>query len=85
MISGLLSSQKVHSEIKLYRLQINNLTNDKVKQQANLLLQELQTQINLIDNAHSTKGNNLRIDPLLARSNVPKIIEIRKQLQKLLS
>lgn len=85
MINGLLSSQKVHSEIKSYRLKINSLTNETIKQKANMLLQDLQTQISIIDNAHSTKGNNLQIDPLLARQNVPKIIEIRKQLTKLLS
>jgi preprotein translocase subunit SecA len=84
MIKQLKTSNRVKQEVEFYREKINNLNNEKLKQQANKLLQELQTQIHLIDETHSTIGNNLQIDPRLSRNNVPKVVELRKQLNQLL-
>ena len=84
MIKQLKTSNRVKQEVNFYREKINNLNNEKLKQKANKLLQELQTQIHLIDEAHSTIGNNLQIDPRLSRNNVPKVVELRKQLNQLL-
>lgn len=85
MIVSITQSQRFKSEFNDFQNKINNLTDIKTKEQATKMFVELKTQIQLVDNSHSTKGNYLRLDPRLVRENVFTIVELRKQLQKLLS
>lgn len=85
MIVSITQSQRFKSEFNDFQNKINNLTDINTKEQATKMFVELKTQIQLVDNSHSTKGNYLRLDPRLVRENVFTIVELRKQLQKLLS
>lgn len=85
MIVSITQSQRLKTEFREFQNKIDMLTDSGKQDVARKLFLELKTQLQLVDNSHSTSGNYLRLDPRLVRENVTTIVELRKQLKKLLS
>lgn len=85
MIKSITQSQRLKSEFAEFNFKINNLQDDIKKHKARKLFDELQKQLNLIDNSHSSKGSYLQADPRLVRDNISNVVSLRKQLHTLLS
>jgi hypothetical protein len=75
-------SIKFQKEFKKYKAVIDHIENDLIRQQSYKLLDELKSQCNLIDEAHSPI-NNKNIDPTKVRENVERLVNIRMTLNQL--
>lgn len=85
MIKSITQSKRLRNEFAEFSFKIDKLSDDLKKHKAKKLLSQLRTELQLIDNSHSTKGNYLQIDPRLVRDNVSKVVSLRKEIRRLLS
>lgn len=75
-------SSKFQKEFKKYKSVIDKIENDSVRQRGYKLLNDLQHQCNLIDEAHNAVSNK-NIDPKNIRENVGKLVSIRMTLNQI--
>ena len=75
-------SVKFKKDLQLYKLAIESIADDRVKQEYQTLLNKLTEQFKLIDAAHDTVNRN--IDPTKIRENVELSISLRRKLNKLI-
>lgn len=74
-------SQKIQKDLEKYKTAINLISNERIKQEYQILFNKLAEQFKLIDAAHDTINKD--IDPTQVRENVEQSILIRKKLDKL--
>lgn len=83
MLRKLKDSEKFKKEINFYKSNIEHISNETVKKSAIVMLNQLISHCQLIDEAHSS-SNNGNIDPRRVRDNAEKMIQIRLDLNKLI-
>lgn len=76
------SSNMFQKDLRLYKSAIESITDKNVKQEYQLLLNNLVEQFRIIDAAHDTVNRD--IDPTQVRENVEQSILLRKKLNKLI-
>ena len=74
---------KFKKEIKMFEEKILYLKNNKIKNQARILLDELYNEARILDDAYST-SNNIKITPNDFKENIENTLEIRRKLYKIL-
>jgi hypothetical protein len=80
---SLLKSEKFQNECNLYREKISKISNEQIKEKAELLLKKLITEVRAIDSHHQEMFTGNRSSSELVDSRT-KIAEARKQLERLL-
>lgn len=75
--------KKYNNDLQKYRDSLTYIQEPKIKEKFTKLIDELEHQNNLIDNAHNS-NNNGNINPLSIKENVINACYIRKKLDKLL-
>ena len=80
---SLLKSEKFQNECNLYREKISKISNEQIKEKAELLLKKLVGEVKAIDSQHQEMFTSNRPGSELADGR-NKIAEARKQLERLL-
>ena len=74
------NSEKFQNELADFEQKISTITFDKSKRQAQQMLQELKSDVVLINNGHATEHDG-NIDPHTLRENVVELQRLRYNLQ----
>jgi hypothetical protein len=80
---SLLKSEKFQNECNLYQEKISKISNEQIKEKAELLLKKLVNEVKTIDSQHQEMFTGNRPSSELADSR-NKISEARKNLERLL-
>jgi hypothetical protein len=80
---SLLKSEKFQNECNLYREKISKISNEQVKEKAELLLKKLIAEVRAIDSHHQEMFTGNRPSSELVDSRT-KIAEARKHLERLI-
>jgi hypothetical protein len=80
---SLLQSEKFQNEYNLYREKISKISNEQIKEKAELLLKKLIAEVKAIDSQHQEMFTGNRPGSELADGR-NKIAEARKHLERLL-
>jgi PHP family Zn ribbon phosphoesterase len=81
MTLSLNSYEKIQNDLSRYQEAISKITNPKVRSNANNLLSQYRSQINLINEAHTSSGTrNTNITAV--KDNVFNLVNIRQELEK---
>lgn len=83
MLQTLEKSEKFQNEYNLFKEKIENIDNDKIKNDLNILLTKLLSEVRAIDNQHRSIYER-RYQPSMTDDSRSKIIEIRKKISKTL-
>ena len=75
-------SSKFKKDLHLYKIAIESITDKRVKQEYQTLLNKLVEQFRIIDAAHDTVNRD--IDPKQIRENVGLSVSLRQKLNKLI-
>lgn len=76
------NSEKYKKDLRLYKAAIESVTDERVKQEYQTLLNKLSEQFKLIDAAHDTVNKD--IDPVQVRENVENSVQLRRRLDKII-
>ena len=79
MLPNLANSQQVQESIQDYRKKSEYLTNDNAKEIENKLINELEEEVKIIDQAHRIRSAG-ELKPNLFMSNREKVHNLRKQI-----
>jgi hypothetical protein len=79
----LIKSERFQKEYMIYQERISKISNDHIKEKAEMLLKKLVAEVRTIDSQHIEMFTSNRSSSELSESR-SKISEARKQLEKLL-
>tara|TARA_Y200000002_G_scaffold58962_1_gene44383 strand:+ start:18915 stop:19190 length:276 start_codon:yes stop_codon:yes gene_type:complete len=79
MLPNLANSQQVQESIQDYRKKSEYLTNDNAKEIVNKLINKLEEEVKIIDQAHRIRSAG-ELKPNLFMSNREKVHNLRKQI-----
>ena len=69
-------------DIAQYKRDIERITNERVKEECNTILNKLLSEYSYVDAAHDV--TNKSIDPTKVRENVERSVGLRQQLNKII-
>jgi molecular chaperone GrpE (heat shock protein) len=75
-------SKEFKKDIAQYKRDIERITNERVKEECNTILNKLLSEYSYIDAAHDVI--NKSIDPTKVRENVERSVGLRQQLNKII-
>ena len=75
-------SKEFKKDIKQYKSDIERITNERVKEECNTILNKLLSEYSYVDAAHDV--TNKSIDPTKVRENVERSVGLRQQLNKII-
>ena len=84
MLPKLKNSLEFKKDLKSFQISIENIPYPNAKEKALHLLQKIMLEANILDESHNPITNN-DIDPRAVRSNVENMVELRKELTKLIN
>ena len=75
-------SEEFKKDIAQYKRDIERITNERVKEECNTILNKLLSEYSYVDAAHDV--TNKSIDPTKVRENVERSVGLRQQLNKII-
>jgi hypothetical protein len=75
-------SKEFKKDIAQYKRDIERITNERVKEECNTILNKLLSEYSYVDAAHDV--TNKSIDPTKVRENVERSVGLRQQLNKII-
>ncbi len=75
-------SKEFKKDYAQYKRDIERITNERTKEECNIILNKLLSEYSYVDAVHDTI--NKSIDPTRVRENVERSVELRQQLNKVI-